>query len=69
MRSKAILGTLSEVVATQAPRWLMARSNPMLEGKVVQASSIELHGEASLQWRFRLRSLLTISRMRTLPLN
>ena len=69
-RLHAILGTVPKTVATQAPRWLTTRSNPMLEGKAVQASSIEHLGEALPRQCFRLRRPLPmVLRMSTPPLN
>jgi hypothetical protein len=66
-RQQAIPSTVSEAVATQAPWRHTARNNPMLEGEAVQASSIELLGEASSWWRFELRR--SVPRMRTPPHN
>ena len=69
-RPQAVLGTVPKAVATQALRWLTTRSNPMLEGKAVQASSVEHLGEASPWWRFRPRRLLPmVPRMLVPPLN
>jgi hypothetical protein len=69
-RPHAILGMVPKSVAMQAPRWLTTRSNLMLEGKAVQASSIEHLGEASPRRRFRpRRPLPMVPRMRTPPLN
>ena len=69
-RPQAILGTVPKAVAAQAPRRLTTRSNPMFEGKAVQASSIELLGEASSRRCIRLRGPLPmVPRMRAPPLN
>ena len=69
-RLHTILGTVLKTVATQAPRWLTTRSNPMLEGKAVQASSIKLLGEALPRQRSRpMRPLPMVPRMRAPPLN
>jgi len=69
-RPQAILGTVPKAVAAQAPRWLTARSNLMLERKAVQASSIKHLGEASLRRRIRpRRPFPQVSRMCALPLN
>ena len=69
-RPQAILGMVSKAVEAQAPRWLTTRSNPMLEGKAVQASSIEHLGEVSPRRRFRpRRPLPMVPMMCTPPLN
>ena len=76
-RPHAILGTVPKTVATQAPRWLMTRSNLMLEGKAVQASAIEHLGKASPRLHIRLRRphirlrrpLPMVPRMSAPPLN
>ena len=69
-RPQAILGTVPKAVAAQAPRWLTARSNLMLERKAVQASSIKHLGEASLRRRIRpRRPFPQVSRMCAPPLN